>query len=278
MKLNKLLMVALMASCLFTACNNGDNNKTSETAANDANTVMPVSIPLQVVNVYPHDAACFTEGLEFIDGYLYESCGEYDKSDVRKTDITSGKVLQRTPMEKQYFGEGITVLNGKLYQLTYREKTGFVYDLKSLKPIKKFSFNTAEGWGMTNDGTHIIFDDGTNNIYYLDTASLQPVKQLSVSDEHGPVENINELEFIKGFLYVNQWQTEWILKIDTATGKVVARADMSELRQKLGISGYPPARMGAPDVLNGIAYDKATNRIFVTGKFWPKLVEVKLDN
>jgi glutamine cyclotransferase len=278
MRFIKSLIFCLGGVLLFASCNNGNTNQEGQSISNDNTLVMPVNLPFQVINVYPHDAKCFTEGLEFVNGYLYESCGEYEKSDVRKTDLNSGKVLQRTPMEKQYFGEGITVLNSKIYQLTYREKTGFIYDLASMKMIKKFSFNTPEGWGMTNDGNHIIFDDGSSTIYYLDTTSLQTVKTLHVVDEHGPVENINELEFIKGYLYANQWQTEWIFKIDTGTGRVVARTDMSELRQKIGISGYPPASMGAPDVLNGIAYDKASNRLFVTGKFWPKLVEIKLDN
>ncbi len=262
---------------LLAACNNNPVKTTSSETA-ETNSGVPAVMSYELVNIYPHDPTAFTEGLQFVNGYLYESCGEYGVSDIRKTELVSGKVLQKQKMEKQYFGEGLTVLNGKIYQLTYKEKTGFIYDQASLKPIKKFRFNTAEGWGMTNDGKNILFDDGTNTIYYLDTTSLQVVKQLSVNDEHGPVNNINELEFIKGYLYANQWQTDNILKIDTGTGRVVARADLSDLRQKLGIAPFPPANETAPDVLNGIAYDAATNRIFITGKFWPKLAEVKLDN
>jgi glutamine cyclotransferase len=182
-------------------------------------------------------------------------------------------------MDNKYFGEGITVLNGKLYQLTYKEKTGFIYDAKTLKQLGTFSYNTAEGWGMTNDGTSLIYSDGTSNLYYLDPNTLKETKRLQVSDNYGPVSNINELEYIKGFIYANQWQTELLLKIDPNTGKVVAQANMANLRVQGGISSVAEARGPEdPEYLNGIAYDKENNRIFVTGKNWPKLFEIKLDN
>jgi glutamine cyclotransferase len=180
-------------------------------------------------------------------------------------------------MEPRYFGEGMTLLNGKLYQLTYREGRGFVYDPATLKKEQTFTFNAPEGWGMTNNGVYLIFDDGGNVLHYLDPATYKEVKQLTVTDEHGPVNEINELEMIHGYIYANQWQTDNILKIDTTTGRVVGRADLSNLRQRTGIapiSGNPHG----PDVLNGIAYDAAANRIFITGKNWPKLFEIRLDN
>jgi glutaminyl-peptide cyclotransferase len=258
---------------LLAACN---NNKPAAPVSSTQSDV-PAVISYQLVNIYPHDTAAFTEGLQFVNGYLYESSGEYGTSDIRKVDLVTGKVLQRQQMEARYFGEGLTVLHDKIYQLTYREKTGFIYDLNTLKQQKTFSYNGAEGWGMTNDGTYLIYDDGSNVLYYVDPNTMQQVKTLSVTDEQGPVQNINELEYIKGFIYANQWQTDNILKINPATGKVVARADLGDLRQKVGMPpmGNVP---GSPDVLNGIAYDAVTNRIFVTGKYWPKLMEIKLDN
>ena len=263
---------------LFAACN-GDNKPASPpTDNNSASAVnVPASMSYNIVNVYPHDPAAFTEGLEFKDGYLYESTGQYGSSDIRKVDLKTGKVLASNNMEPEYFGEGLTILNGKIYQLTYREGKGFVYDLKTLKKERSFTFNTAEGWGMTNNGTYLIFDDGTNVLHYIDPNTFKEVKKLTVTDEHGPANEINEPEMIHGFIYANQWQTDNLLKIDTLTGRVVARADLSNLRQIGGIPA-PSGRKNAPDVLNGIAYDSVGNRIFITGKNWPKLFEIRLDN
>jgi glutamine cyclotransferase len=283
MKLQKKLNSAFFfALCLIVAasCNSGKKPDSSSAAgSNDASNtgMVPAVIPFDIVNIYPHDPAAFTEGLEYKDGYLYESTGQYGSSDIRKTDIKTGKVLLSTRMEARYFGEGLTILNGKMYQLTYREGKGFVYDLATLKEERSFTFQAPEGWGMTNNGALLIYDDGSNVLRYLDPNSFKEVKQLAVTDEHGPVNQLNEPELIHGFIYANQWQTDNILKIDTTTGRVVGRADLSSLRQSLGIapiSGNPHG----PDVLNGIAYDAANNRIFITGKNWPKLVEIRLDN
>ena len=235
-------------------------------------------ITYQLLNVFPHDPGCFTEGLQYVNGSLYESAGQYGASDIRKTDLKTGAVEKKTLMDKKYFGEGATVLNGKVYQLTYRENTGFIYDAATLKQTGTFSYNTGEGLGITNDGHYLIYSDGTSVIHYMDPATFQQAKQLNVTDEHGPVMNINELELIKGSLYANQWQTDQILKIDTATGKVTGRADLSDLRAKIGIPPISPSTQRGPEVLNGIAYDSAANRIFITGKYWPKLLEIRLDN
>ena len=270
----------LFAAVFIAACNNR-NNTTSPTKENTDNASTAVSVPAaisyDIINEYPHDPRAFTEGLEFRDGNLYESTGEYGQSDVRKVDLKTGKVLLSKQLEARYFGEGLTILNGKIYQLTYREGRGFVYDLATLKLLNTFSFIASEGWGMTNNGTCLIFDDGTNVLHYLDPNTFKEVKQLAVTDEHGPVNEINEPEMIRGYIYANQWQTDYILKIDTATGHVVGRADLSTLRQRAGIPP-PSGRRNTPEVLNGIAYDTATNRIFITGKNWPKLFEIKLDN
>ena len=271
-----LLLAGLL---LITACNNEQQPAGNTTVTADSTTAVniPRAIPWEIVNEYPHDPGCFTEGLEYKDGYLYESAGNYGRSDIRKADLKTGKAALTHKMDARYFGEGLTILNGKIYQLTYKEGKGFVYDLATLKQERTFDFNTAEGWGMTNNGAYLIFDDGTNILHYIDPNTFKEVKQLAVTDEHGPVNEINELELIHGYIYANQWMTDNILKIDTATGKVVGRADLSDLRQKTGIAA-PSGNPRAPDVLNGIAYDPATNRIFITGKNWPKLLEVKLDN
>lgn len=276
-KLNKYI-IAIGSILVMTGCGNNEQKpEVSTPPAETSQVTVPAVISYDIINEYPHDPGAFTEGLEFKDGYLYESAGNYGRSDIRKTDITTGKVLLSTKMESRYFGEGLTILNGKIYQLTYREGKGFVYDLATLKEERTFTFNTAEGWGMTNNGTDLIFDDGTNILHYVDPATFKEVKQLAVTDEHGPVNEINELEMIHGFIYANQWETDYILKIDTTTGHVVGRADLGSLRQRVGIP-LPSGNPRDPDVLNGIAYDAAANRIFITGKNWPKLLEVKLDN
>jgi len=263
---------------LVSACNNENRPAGAGNSNTDSNAVpVPAVISYDILNEYPHDPNAFTEGLEYKDGFLYESTGQYGMSDIRKVDLKTGKVLLSAKMGPRYFGEGLTLLNGKLYQLTYREGKGFIYDPATLKMEKTFNFNTAEGWGMTNNGACLIFDDGSNVQHYLDPITFKEVKQLAVTDEHGPVNEINEPELIHGYIYANQWRTDNILKIDTTTGRVVARADLSTLRQRTGIppvSGDPHG----PDVLNGIAYDTANNRIFITGKNWPKLFEIRLDN
>lgn len=271
------LAAALACMLATAACNNDKKAPEATTTTEKETSTAPATIAWDVVKEYPHDPAAFTEGLEYKDGYLYEGTGQYGSSDVRKVDLATGKVIASTPMDPKYFGEGITLLNGKVYQLTYREGKGFVYDASTLRQVGTFTFNAPEGWGMTNNGSQLIFDDGTNVLHFVDPATFKEVKQLAVTDEHGNADAINEPELMNGFIYANQWQTDFILKIDTATGKVVGRADLSDLRQRYGIAPVS-GRRNAPDVLNGIAYDAATNRIFITGKNWPKLFEIKLSN
>jgi len=280
----RLAKCVIYSGILFAcACNNENKPTSAGTVATDNNATgsssitVPAVISYDIINEYPHDPTAFTEGLEYKDGILYESTGQYGYSDIRKVDLKTGKVLLTVKMEPRYFGEGLTILNGKVYQLTYKEGKGFIYDPVTLKQERTFTFNTPEGWGMTNNGTNLIFDDGSNVLHYLDPYTFKEVKQLAVTDEHGPVNEINEPELIRGYIYANQWQTDYILKIDTLTGKVVGRADLSTLRQRAGI---PPVTGNphGPDVLNGIAYDATNNRIFITGKNWPKLFEVRLDN
>lgn len=282
MRAQKKYSSILLAAMLFAAACNNDKKPAETTSTATENKSGPENagvklISWDIVKEYPHDPTAFTEGLEFKDGFLYESTGEYGKSDIRKTDLATGKVVTQQKMEAKYFGEGLTIINGKIYQLTYKEGKGFIYDQKTLKPSGSFTFSTPEGWGMTNNGSQLIFDEGSNILHFIEPGTFKEVKQLKVTDEYGPVNALNELEMIKGFIYANIWQQDLIVKIDTGTGRVVARADLSTLRQRGGIPQITEER-GAPEVLNGIAYDATTNRIYITGKNWPKIFEIKLDN
>jgi glutamine cyclotransferase len=279
MIVKKLSYLLLAASLVISSCGDDEEGDDKQKPpVEETPRPAPAQIKYELVREYPHDATAFTEGLQFVDGYLYESTGRYGKSELRKVDLETGKVLQTVKLDEKYFGEGLAVLNGKIYQLTYMEHTGFIYDQKTLKQIGTFTFPNNEGWGMTTDGTHLIYDDGTHLLFFVDPNTFKEVKRIEVMDDRGQVRQINELEYINGYIYANQWQTNYIYKIDPATGKVVAKADLSDLRQKIGVP-YPVVNdEDAPEVLNGIAYDAAGNRIFVTGKNWPKLVEIKLDN
>lgn len=277
-QLKSLIRQLPLLLCLTASCGSSDavgSNPVTAAAAPDPD--LPKLMSWDIVREYPHDVSAFTEGLEFYNGFLYESSGQYKTSDIRRSDLATGKPELVKKLESRFFAEGLTVLKDKVYQLTYREGKCFVYNAATLKLERTATFPVAEGWGMTNNGTHLIFDDGTNALHFVDPISFKIVKQLRVRDEKGPVNELNELEMINGFIYANQWKTAWILKIDTATGWVVARADLSTIRERGGI---PPmsSKRNSPEVMNGIAWDKKTNRIFLTGKFWPKIFEVKLDN
>jgi glutamine cyclotransferase len=266
--------VFIASIILLAACN---NNKTQNDAVANPNPDPP-TINYSVIKVLPHDTSVYTEGFEFHDGFLYESGGDPDyigKSKLVKTEIATGKSVLETKPGKEYFGEGITMLNGKIYQMTWKEKTCFVYDAKTFKLLKKLSYD-GEGWGMTNDGKQIIMDDKTNNLVYRDPETFAVIKQVPVSDNHGPEESINELEYVNGFIYANVYLSNTILKIDPSTGKVVGEMDMTGIREKNGVSADP----SMPDnglVLNGIAYDAATSIFYITGKQWPAVFEIKLN-
>lgn len=235
----------------------------------------PASIPYQIVKEYPHDSKAFTQGLIWFDGALLEGTGQLKESNVRKVDLATGKVKQQVNNADDIFGEGITVLGDKLYQLSWQNSKGFVYDVKTLKLLQEFPLNT-EGWGITNNGKELIISDGTSNLYFFDPATLKETHRIGVFDNMGPRVFINELEYINGFVYANLWQTDYIVKIDPNSGKIVGRADLSDLRGKTGIPA-PGMEEKGPDVLNGIAWDSTGKRIFITGKYWPKLFEIKLD-
>lgn len=229
----------------------------------------------EIVKTYPHDPKAFTQGLEFHDGILYEGTGGKDGDDffssLRKVDFSTGKVLQKYDIPREYFGEGITILGDKIYQLTWRQMTAFEYDLKDFKLLRELRYS-GEGWGLTNDGTNLIMSDGTHVIRFVNPQDFKTVRTVVVNDEKGkPVMQLNELEFVKGEIWANIWQTGWIVRIDPATGKLLGRIDLNTLADD------EQKKNEHADVLNGIAYDAGADRLFVTGKFWPRLFEIKVN-
>ncbi len=225
-------------------------------------------IAYSIVKVFPHDKTAFTQGLVVEQGRLFESTGQHGTSWIAEVDIATGKQDKKVILDKKYFGEGIAILNNKIYQLTWQTKIGFVYDLRTFQKIKEFEYD-REGWGITHNEKNLIVSDGTDQLYVLDTLSFKAVAVLKVKDGDKAAEKLNELEFIDGFIYANQWQTNFILKIDPTNGKVVGRMDLTELAEKVF-----PLNPNA-DVLNGIAYEKKSKMLLITGKLWPAMVAVK---
>jgi glutamine cyclotransferase len=221
-----------------------------------------------VINVWPHDRSAFTQGLVFLDGVMLESTGLNGQSSLRKVDLETGNVLKRVEVPSQYFGEGLAALNGKLFQLTWQNQKGFVYDLESFQLEKEFSYQ-GEGWGLTTDGHWLIMSDGTDQIRFLDPSTFEEKRKIIVLGHGRPVIRLNELEYIKGEIYANVWGTDYVVRIDPVTGKVVGLIDFTGLLAAQD-------RDENTDVLNGIAYDATGDRLFVTGKRWPKLFEVRL--
>ncbi|HEX5229317.1 MAG TPA: glutaminyl-peptide cyclotransferase [Bryobacteraceae bacterium] len=223
----------------------------------------------QVVHVYPHDPNAFTEGLEYRAGFLYESTGLKGRSWLRKEKLETGQVLQQIDLASQYFGEGITILNQQIFQLTWQTETGFVYDQASFRMKRTFNY-PGEGWALTNDGQNIYMDDGTAQIRVWDPYTLQEKRRITVKDQGQPVTNLNELEWVRGEIYANIWQTDRIARISPMDGRVLGWIDCTGLLSPADQTG------GDGAVLNGIAYDSFGDRLFVTGKLWPKLFEIKL--
>lgn len=221
----------------------------------------------EVVRTYPHDPKAFTQGLTFADGFLYEGTGQKGESSLRRVKLENGEVVQMKTLEAQYFGEGITLVGDAIVQLTWQAGVGFVYDRKSFERQRTFTY-PGEGWGLTYDGTRLIMSDGTDALRFLDPKTFKEVGRLRVKDGTRPVEQLNELEFVKGEIFANVWGTDRIARISPTSGQVTGWID---LRGLLG----PQERAGV-DVLNGIAYDAAADRLFVTGKWWPKLFEIRV--
>jgi glutamine cyclotransferase len=250
------------------ACNNGNDSENGELTNPDT----PKSISYSILRTYPHDTSSFTEGLLIYNGDLFESAGEKGKSRLIKTDLQTGKVLKSIDLDSIYFGEGIAILNDTIYQLTYQEKVGFMYSIRDFKKLAEFKFSTKteEGWGMTTDGKQIIASDGTNNLYYYEPSTFRLLRTQDVTEAGSPSFNLNELEYIDGYIYANQWQYPYIFKIDPANGQIVGKIDLSEITNRIK-ANYPFA-----EFLNGIAYDTATKKMYVTGKRWPELYEIEL--
>ncbi|MDX1522172.1 MAG: glutaminyl-peptide cyclotransferase [Anaerolineae bacterium] len=248
-----------------------DPEPTSIPIPSPSTTTVSEQIPVfsyNVVNSYPHDAGAFTQGLVYQDEIFYEGTGLHGQSSLRKVDPETGQVLEILDLAGEYFGEGIAIFDDKIYQLTWQSRVGFVYDKNSFELLQEFSYPT-EGWGLTHDGQRLIMSDGTDTLYFLDPITLERVGQVAVQAQGQPVVRLNELEYINGEVYANIWQTDRIARIDPATGEVTAWIDLSGL--------LPPEDRTQPvDVLNGIAYQPDTDRLFVTGKLWPKLFEIEL--
>jgi len=225
------------------------------------------SYTLRVVHVYPHDPDAFTQGLEYHDGFLYEGTGLEGHSRLRKVELETGRVLQEISLPSQYFGEGITILHNQVFELTWLAQKGFVYDLSTFRQLRSFRY-PGEGWGLTNDGRQIYMSDGSAQIRCWDPATLRETRRMDVHDGAASVERLNELEFVRGEIYANVWQTDRIARISPSDGRVLGWIDASGL--------LSPDERAQADVLNGIAYDAAGGRLFVTGKLWPKLFQVEV--
>lgn len=255
----------------ITACSNDSPDDTGNVTA--TNTIKPpANINYNIVNTYPHDTSSFTEGLIWQDNILYEGTGLEGHSRLMKIDIKNGKVSKSISLDPSIFGEGITILNDKIYQLTWQNHKVYVYDAKTLKKIKELTWE-HDGWGLTNNGTDLIVSTGDSNLYFVDPETFKIRKIVGVSDHNGPVGNLNELEYVDGFVYANIFLTDFIIKIDPANGHITGKIDLSGLLTKAGKhvdtdEGY---------VLNGIAYDSTKKSMYITGKKWPLIFEMKVN-
>lgn len=263
-----LFCIALLLT--FSACSRSAVSSQAETQQSTQMTV-PARVPTytyEVINAYPHDPGAFTQGLVFNQGLLYESTGLNGASSLRRVELETGKVLMKIDVPAVFFAEGLALFNDRLYQLTWQTQQGFVYDLDSFNMIRGFSY-TGEGWGLTHDSHSLILSDGTNQIRFLNPDTFEVQRVIAVQDNGRDITQLNELEYIKGEIYANIWQTDRIARIDPQSGRVTAWINLSGLLS-------PEDRARPVDVLNGIAYDAASDRLFVTGKLWPKLFEIRL--
>lgn len=254
---NRRLFVCFSTSLLILSCSK--NPEQSE---------IPANLTFKIINEYPHNTNAFTQGLVYNNGFLYEGTGKRGSSTLRRVDLKTGEVLQNHQLSQEYFGEGVTIYEDKIIQLTLSSHIAFVYDRASFEPLKEFSYPT-QGWGITHDGERLIMSDGTATIYFRNPETFEEIGQLQVFDDSGPVTRLNELEFLKGKIYANIWLTDRIAIISPESGEVLQWVDLTGLLSEEEVT--QPV-----DVLNGIAYHAATDRLFVTGKLWPKLFEIEL--
>jgi glutaminyl-peptide cyclotransferase len=237
----------------------------------DDSTAMDASVPVytyEVVNSWPHDPKAFTQGLAYHDGYLYESTGHHGSSSLRKVELKTGKVKKKHNVPEQYFAEGMTIFHDKVFQLTWQSRVCFFYDLKSFELLGEFHHG-GEGWGITDDDKHLIMSDGTHQLRFLDPNNFLTLRTISVLHNNQPLKDINELEYVKGEIYANIWHSEKIVRIDPTDGHILGWIDLAGLRP-------PDVPQDTDNVLNGIAYDEKEDRLFVTGKRWTKVFEIRL--
>ncbi len=268
------LIIELISACSDSSNSSANSNTATETTTSNEAPVITYTI----LNALPHDKDSYTEGFLMHDGKLFESSGAPEGNDKTRSmvgivDPATGAIKVKAELDRKiYFGEGITILGDKLYQLTWTNKKGFIYDLKTFKKIGEFTFPSKEGWGMTTDGSSLIMSDGSSNLTYLDPLTFKTNRIVGVTDNNGPVGNINELEYVNGNILANIYQTPYIIRIDPNTGKVLGKADFSNLVKEV--------KLKDPDVdyMNGIAWDSAKNKIYITGKLWPNMYEVRLNN
>lgn len=262
----RLLLILVIALALTSLQCNG--NATNVAPKNPAENAVVANHGYEVVNSWPHDPDAFTQGLVFLDGKLLESTGQPGRSTLRSVELQTGKVLKKVDVPIPYFAEGIALLNNKIYQLTWEHRLGFIYDAQNFQKIGEFQYS-GEGWGLTTDGSSLILSDGSNRLRFIDPSSFQVRKTIAVLDGKRPIGELNELEYVNGEIYANIWHEDRIAAIDPETGRVKAWIDLNGLLK--------PGEVQDPEaVLNGIAFDKASNRLFVTGKLWPKLFEIRV--
>jgi glutaminyl-peptide cyclotransferase len=259
------LIIAL--ALVLAACNGGETKTSAPKTQDTTSTTIVSTVGVTVVHRWPHDPTAFTEGLEIHDGLLYEATGLVGQSGVRVSDPSTGNIIRRLTLGQPYFGEGISVFRGKLYELTWTTGVGFIYDTATFTKRGSFTYS-GEGWGMTHDSVSLIMSDGTNVLRFLDPATLHVQSALTVTAAGLPVTHLNELEWIKGEIWANVWQTPQIARIDPHTGNVKSWIDLTSILPT-------GSQSDSVDVANGIAYDSAADRIFVTGKRWPVLFEIK---
>ena len=266
LKIAGISLFLLLIACI--ACGNSANTNLPSAEAGPTSNAPAAKHGYEIVNIYPHDSNAFTQGLILVNGKLLESTGQEGSSSLRTVELETGKVLKKVDVPSPYFAEGITVLNGKVYQLTWQHNLGFIYDAQTFERVGQFNYE-GEGWGLTTDGQSLILSDGSNRLKYLDPTSFRVTKTISVVDGTKPIEELNELEFVQGEIYANVWHSDEIAVIDPQSGRVKAWIDLTGLMPEDSLANEEA-------VLNGIAYDQANSKFYVTGKLWPRLFELKI--
>lgn len=260
----------ILAVFLLFSCNNNDSGD-KPADDNGLKVTNPVVIDYQILKAYPHDTSSYTQGLVFYKGKLYEGTGIYGSSKLKETSLETGKAIKSHPLDTKYFGEGITIMNDTVYQLTWQENTVFTYNASDFKPGPRYTIN-SEGWGITNSDSLLYVTDGSSNIYVYQPHNFKLLTTIGVTESGIPVGNLNELELINGYLYANQYQTPYILKINPATAIVEGKIDLTAVWQR--VKNIAPTA----DVPNGIAFNKEDGKIYVTGKLWPELYEISFSH